>query len=225
MAAETTATAHMEPAVTSSPQLPGWTQLICAAATAALLTLPATAHCAESIVTERAEGAPMTIPLSGGVVVNSTSRLRRQHIRIVDQSAPAALSAATGADVVYQARGDYEYVLNWTVQAKEPIAAVEIRTLVYDVFGRYLSTLVAVEVGDFATTASGMTRWRIPLESEAKSAHTSVSFVWRARTAAGAVYGPSAATIAAAVRQLGITAAETQQIERSDQLRLAAAGR
>lgn len=187
------------------------------ALTALLLTLPATAQQGE-LTAQRAEGLGMKVSLSSAIALNDKSTVRRQRILLTDPAAPAKLSTAHGADVIYgtaRSSAGYEYIMDWAIEAKQPIVAFEMRTAVFDVFGKLLTTLTASEVADVpaGSTFSKTSTWRILREVEAATAHTSVSFLARARTADGKVYALPMAQLVATLRREGLIAtdAELQQ--------------
>lgn len=144
----------------------------------------------------------MQVALGGGVVLNSGSKLKRSSAWVVDPLSPLRLTKAE-MNVGYisgRVSGDYQYRVSFMGKTTAQVVAMEIRTIVHDVFGRYLTTLQATEVGHFQPEIFYEPTWRIGRETEAKTAFTSISYVARARTEDGKVYAPNQQALLAAIR-------------------------
>jgi hypothetical protein len=153
----------------------------------------------------KVDAGSMRIPFSQLDALNPDSKLSRQSFVLTDASAPVLLTSEAGIQVLHFEAGpprDYRYLLRWSVSAKEPIRALEIRALVYDVFGDHLVTLSLLEVADFGSSRFGDANWRIYRDHEIRGASCSIAFVWQARTAAGRLYKADPLKIAAATRGL-----------------------
>lgn len=178
-----------------------------------LATASALAQAAGELVVERKDGASMKVPLAAGIAVNSSSNLKRSSFRVVDPAGPVQLVNVEGVDVAFtqnRTLGEFHYTLTYTIEPKEPVVAIELRSLVFDVFGRHMITLQATEVADFGAPSGDTARWRIYSEADAKVAHQSITYVSRVRTAAGRVYTPNSAALIAAIRRAGVQINEGQ---------------
>lgn len=183
--------------------------IVCAALTAGAWIAPYRAEqqpassppaSSDPVVVTRADGGAMSIPLGMGINVNKDSKsLRREWISISDARMPAALVQTPGVTVVYEAEkysGHFEYAANFDVEAKEPLAAIEVRFVCFDVWGGHVKTLSVAEVTDIPKADSGSSapfrytkgaRWRIFSDNDAVYHYASIAYVARVRTQSGRI--------------------------------------
>ncbi len=130
------------------------------------------------------DGGSVVTRLGFGIKVNENSSLRRALVVINDPGSPVQLDS-TGIRTSYS---DRRYVFRPTgnVKAKEAISALEIRYLLFDMFGKHMKTLSITEVADIDSgkeiPISGFGSWRAR-ETEVSRLLTIVSFVGNVRTA------------------------------------------
>lgn len=91
----------------------------------------------------------------------------------------------------------------YELEIREPITAIEIHFLVFDIWGECVPALSAVEVSDMPSGRIQMDhRWIV--SSTQGVMQTSVVYVAKARTANGVVYVADKAALTKAVRQLSL---------------------
>ncbi len=142
----------------------------------------------------RASGGSIRTPLGYGIVMNEASTLEREWIVINIPEVPATLHDPTGVKTVYKtgdtySRGEYRYEAKFAFTAKEALVAVEIRFLVFDVWGKQSRLLSATYVEDIEKGAkvSRTGKWSLYSENEAEEHYASIGYVARARTKSGEI--------------------------------------
>jgi hypothetical protein len=150
---------------------------------------------ASNISIERYDGKSVITDLGYGFSLNKESSLRREWFVVRDELSPVSLYGSAGVNVSFKsgdkyASGQYQYVVDYALEAKEPISAYEVRIHVLDAFGKIIRTLSATELVDFSQQQmrSHTGVWHIWSESEAAEAFASVAYVAQVRTASGRVY-------------------------------------
>jgi hypothetical protein len=154
-----------------------------------LIMFLGSAASAQTIKVTTADGGSIVTELGYGIKVNKNSTLRRAWVVLNDPSCPVQLINA-GINTQYGER-QYNYVPTGSAKASDAISALEIRYLLYDVFGNHMKTLSATEVTDAATNAEISLkdggRWRA-WENEISELLTVVAFVAQVRTVDGKVW-------------------------------------
>jgi len=163
------------------------------AVAAASHSLRAQEEVTPAVVVTRASGGSIRTPLGLGIVLDKDSSLVREWIAIHQAALPVRLLNTPGITTTYEnggqySRGAYEYSAKFSIEVNEPVTAVEIRFLTFDVWGGHSRTLTMTEVRDFAkgTTALQGT-WSLYSENEASEFYASIAYVARVRTADGRV--------------------------------------
>jgi hypothetical protein len=146
----------------------------------------------KDVTVTRAAGGSIQTKLSANIVVNKESTLTREWLALHDASMPAELVGTPGVTTVYvpdRVRGEYQYQAAAPVQAKEDLSAVEIRFLVFDVWGQHVRTLLAEEVADIpaGSTKDLSPEWRLFSENECSKHYASIGYISRVRTKDGRV--------------------------------------
>jgi len=156
---------------------------------AALFAFTSGAAFAQPLRTVTTDGCSVVTELGYGIKINKNSSLRRTLVVINDPNCPVQLDAA-GINTEYSDRS-YSYRPTGTAKATENLSAIEIRYLLFDMFGNHIKTLSGTEVADVASGASIQLKeigsWRA-WEIEVSKLLTIVSFVGNARTANGRVW-------------------------------------
>jgi hypothetical protein len=169
----------------------------------AVLCLSASLACAQtspspasatksSIQIERFEGSPVKPTLS---------TLKREWFVINDHAGPVKIIDIDGIKVE-QSKSQYEYKLVLGIEAVQAITALEIRSLVVDVFGKPLRMLSATEVGDLHGKGTHFETWSVWPQSDAHMAYASVTYIAQVRTAAGQVYEIDKAAVLEQIRTI-----------------------
>jgi hypothetical protein len=107
---------------------------------------------------------------------------------------PVGLCGCTGVVTAYEpetdySTGEYYYSASYAVKALEAIRAVEVRFLLFNVWGRHVSTLTATEIADLNAGATKhiQSKWHLYDENEASEHYASIAYLATARTASGRV--------------------------------------
>lgn len=156
--------------------------------------------------TTAVDGGSIVVELGYGIKLNERSSLHRKAYVINDSLAPLTLSDFT-LSIGYK---DRSYVVRTagTASVNDNVSALEIRILLFDVFGEHLKTLSATSIADRRTGTSILTGnedWSWFLSStEAQDAMTSVAFVARARQASGGIWNFDEAAIIGELKKLSI---------------------
>ena len=107
----------------------------------ALLVLPASGFGQQGdlVSVSRASGGSVQTDLGYGIKINKESSLMREWITVHDQVLPVDLVGTVGVRTIYdsESRG-YRYRALFSLQASEPLAAVEVRFLVFDIWGEHV---------------------------------------------------------------------------------------
>ncbi len=112
-------------------------------------TLPAAA---QEIKVKTREGGSVVTYLESGSRLNDTSSLKRTWIVLNDTSSPAKISDA-GLNTKHQ-DGNFLFEPSGWVNPSEPVSAVNVRFVLYDMFGNHMETLSGTIVEDFGPETS-----------------------------------------------------------------------
>jgi hypothetical protein len=104
-----------------------------------------------------AEGGSVVTDLGYGVQVNKGSSLQRRFVTINDPSAPVALQNV-GIRTTF-ASDRYDFQASGALLPSEPIQAVEIRIVLFDMFGGRMKTLSATHVADLSAQSAVIESW------------------------------------------------------------------
>ncbi len=138
----------------------------------------------------RASGGSIRTVLSPSIVLNEKSSLQREWIAIRHGTFPVKLKGTPGVKTIYESGGgyggDYKYQASYEIEASEPISAIEVRFLTFDVWGERGKSLVHTEVQDFSAGVHKLeASWNLYSENEASEFYASLAYVARVRTRSG----------------------------------------
>ena len=161
----------------------------------------------EQLVT-RQTGGSMVVPLSSTIKLNDGSSLQRERIGLRHAGFPAAVVGAPAITCTYESgdrysRSGYKYKGAIEVLTSEPLAAIEVRVLLFDVFGEHEETLTATAVRDIpqgSTTFSDW-GWNEYSENDCSAQHASLTYVARVRTKDGRVLSADPKPVIAEARR------------------------
>lgn len=159
-----------------------------------VLVVLASASTWADVSTTKADGGSVTTVLSSGIAVNENSTLRREWVTVHDSRLPVDIVGTPGVRTVYErggryTRGDYEYEAEYTISVAQPIAAVEVNFILFDVWGIRTKTLSATDVEDFAAGEHSLdASWRVFSENEVSEYYASVGYVAAVRTKSGVIF-------------------------------------
>jgi hypothetical protein len=135
------------------------------------------------------DGGSVVTELGYGIKVNAQSSLMRSWVVLNDLECPIQLGRS-GIKTIYGDR-EYNYIPEVSISTKEKVAALDIRFLLYDVFGDHIKTITCTQVADIQTGATielkNIGSWRA-LENEISGLLTVVCFVAQVRTSTGIVW-------------------------------------
>ncbi len=117
----------------------------------------------------RSSGGSVQTDLGHEIKVNKESSLMREWITVHDQVLPVDLVGTVGVRTIYDSESSgYRYRALFSLQASEPLAAVEVRFLVFDIWGEHVRTLSMTEIADIGAGEKKLEGvWRILSENEA----------------------------------------------------------
>lgn len=149
--------------------------------------------------TSKTDGGLVQTSLGHNVVLNEESTLHREWVAVHDDEMPVDLEGTPGVVTVYQSgryRGDYRYKAAYTISVKEPVVAVEVRFILFDIWGERTRVLSATEVRDFGEGAHVLEdTWSLYSANEAAEHYASIGYVATVRTRKGEVYRADTANV------------------------------
>lgn len=156
-----------------------------------------------TITFTRGSGGSIRTNLIGQISLNQDSSLEREWITAHDASLAADLAGTVGISTAWTppenqfGRGEYKYKAAVPVRVSEALSAIEVRFLLFDVWGDHIRTLTMTDVLD---TPAGEQKlfnptWNLYSENEASEFYASISYIARVRTQAGRVVETDAAPI------------------------------
>lgn len=166
----------------------------------------------------RGPGGPVRTELGYGIVLNRASTLQREWITATDSSMPARLDGVVGVRTVYApggqyTSGSYQYSAKFDLVATDSITAVEVRFLVFDVWGELIRSLSSTDVTDIAPGRTTIdAKWNLFSENEASEYYASIAYVARARVRSGRVYEADRDAVVAEARKFS-TQFTTEDLE------------
>lgn len=123
--------------------------------------------------------------------INEKSSLRRSWIVLNDASSPVKMAKA-GITIRYNTSDGFIYVQVGAIDVNQKVVAIEIRHVLFDVFGNHMITLSSVEIEDRPAANSVELPdffWRTS-EKDASQYLTDVVFIAQVRTADGKIWRP-----------------------------------
>jgi hypothetical protein len=153
------------------------------------------------------DGGGVAVRTASGLL-NQDSSLKRRFFVVADTNSPAGIEHA-GIYSRLDEKEKVDYFLPFgTVSPKQAISAVEVRFVLFDVWGERIRTLSSTRLVDSSTHVDlrGTNKW-MALESEVGQLVTVVSFVARIRTADGDVWTFDPNRVASRIEGLGLNVA------------------
>jgi hypothetical protein len=137
--------------------------------------------------TQAGQGKLMSFGVGYGILVNEGSSLVREWVLVNDERLPVALSEFSGAEI-HLADRNWRYQIDYKIDVTEPIAAIEVRFIPFDVWGEKGTTLSMTEIKDYTSGSYSMDGvWRISSENEATEHFAMVAYIAQVKLASGAV--------------------------------------
>jgi hypothetical protein len=147
------------------------------------------ALCAFSADAETVSGAgmPMKFGVGYGIMINEDSSLSREWVVVNDEKLPVKISQFKGANILLDDR-TWTYKIFYKIEVAEPISAIEVRFIPFDVWGEKGRTLSSTQVRDYASESYDQEgTWRILSENEATEHFAMVAYVTQVKLSSGAV--------------------------------------
>ena len=159
---------------------------------ALMASIAATVSASAETTHTTADGGLVQTNLGYGIVVNDDSTLRREWVAVHDSNMPVAFVETPGVTTIFERDdygGDYWYSARYKLEVKQPLVAVSVNFILFDVWGERTKVLDAtdiedMEVGFFPKDA----KWRAYSENEISEYYASVAYVARARGVDGQIY-------------------------------------
>lgn len=137
-----------------------------------------------------------------GIKVNEGSSLTRESILFNDPSSPVDLKTHS-TEITFKDRG-FRFSGRTELNVQQPIVAIQVRTILYDVFGRHMKNLANTEPKDFSPGAASISgEWRAT-EHDITGMLTTVTYVARVRLADGTQWVFDAANLQLALSGLNL---------------------
>ena len=149
------------------------------------------------VTTTKADGGSVAIDRS----VNENSTLRREWITVHDDRLPVDIVGTPGVTTKSYGGGP-EYEAEYTISVAEPVVAVEVRFILFDVWKVRTKTLSATHVEDFGEGEHDLEEaWRVFPKRDVYKHYASIAYVAAVRTKAGAIVTADTAAIADIARE------------------------
>ncbi len=147
-----------------------------------------------SIEVTTVNGGDIKVELGYGIVLNDSSSINREWRAIHDSSIPVRLIGTPGVDAIYQSKTSYSsssymYKSTFSITPTEPLVAIEMRFLLFDIWGNHTENLSATEILDMEAGKQYdfEGQWKIYSENEASEYYSSISYISQVRTKTGKV--------------------------------------
>ncbi len=154
---------------------------LCVAVIAFVAAIAGPVYAGDYNISRQPDG-PFSFKISG-VDINEGSSMQRESVLFNEASCPVQIVSHTSS-FIYKDRG-FRISGKTELIAQQPITAIQVRTALYDVFGKHMQNLANTEPKDFSTgpaTISG--EWRAR-DNDAAELLTTVTYVARVRLADG----------------------------------------
>lgn len=164
----------------------------------------------------RTSGGSVQTKLSDQIVLNKGSALQREWIAVNNGSLPVQLVQTPGVTTIYEregrySSGGYEYKVDFNILVAEPITAIEVRFLTFNIWGERERVLSLTEILDFGVGTHKLTgSWSLYSENEASEFYASIAYVARVRTASGKIVTADLDPILAEARKFNAKFSEAE---------------
>jgi hypothetical protein len=151
------------------------------------------------------DGGSVVVRTANGLM-NQTSSLKRRWFAIDDSSSPVRLNR-TGVFTHFDEKQQVPFFVTiGTASPKQAISAIEVRYLLFDVWGEHLRTLSLTRLTDSSTNVDLREAGWPAFDSEAVKLVTVVAFVARVRTAESQVWTYDPERMLLQIQSLGLRA-------------------
>lgn len=157
---------------------------------ACLFSVPVASAQESGATVARGPGGSIQTELGYGIVLNKDSTLEREWIVINDAALPVQFAGnAVGLTTVYSSNDRaYRYMADFNVLVAEPISALEIRFIAFDIWGNHVRNYVITAIADLEPGQREISAtWRALSENEVAEFYASIAYISRVRTSSGQV--------------------------------------
>lgn len=148
------------------------------------------------------DGFPIDINLSGAGTLHPSSTLQRRSLTINDASCPVQVDRGTVFISYDSRRTRLELSSNILIEPKDQVTAIEVKYLVYGVFGDHIMTLKGSKVTDLPKETNMSSEYGYLSDSKIAETYMTIAYVSRVRLASGKVWKADEKAIAAEVRKV-----------------------
>lgn len=153
----------------------------------------ANALAAESVT--RASGGSVQTKDEDFVFTNRGSSLEREWITVHDDSIPADIPGTIGVRTIYDSDDSApQYRAEYSIESKEELSAVEVRFLLFDIWGEPTRNLSTTDVMDVSAWVTFDATWRASW-NEVRDHYASIAYIARVRTKSGRVIEANIKTV------------------------------
>ena len=141
------------------------------------------------VTTTKADGGSVAI----GGYINQNSTLRREWIAVHDDRLPVDIVGTPGVTTTSKELGSrcsaWVYRAEYTISVAEPVVAVKVKFILFDLWGISTKTLWKTDVEDFGEGEHNLNAtWCMFPTSDAYEHYASIAYVSAVRTKAGAIF-------------------------------------
>jgi hypothetical protein len=139
-----------------------------------------------SAETIKLDGGPMAFDIGYGIIVNEGSSLAREAVIVRDARLPAFLKTYSATTPLSDR--NYVHKIEYELTIKEPVSAIEVRFIPFDVWGDQNRPLSSTTVEDIATgdwSSAGF--WTIYSEADASTHYAMLGYVAQVKLASGEI--------------------------------------
>lgn len=151
--------------------------------------------------TIRGKGTQMNLDAGYGVKINQKSSLDREWIVVNDPSMPISMAEITPRTAI--ADRNWIYEISYQLEIEEPISAIEVRFIPFNIWGKKQRTLTATTIADISAKETRMTdRWRILSDAEAKEHYALVGYVAKIKLKSGEILEADEGAVVSVAQEL-----------------------
>lgn len=157
---------------------------------------------AAETVTRAPGGLAQTKSKDGVVWINGNTSLVREWVTVHDDSIPATILNTVGVRTSMNSKYNPEYRAVYNIEATQDLSAIEIRFLLFDIWGKPTGNLSATYVEDFPSQHTKILKGNWYASGHAAKEHyASIAYIARVRTKNGRVIEANTKTVLAEARK------------------------
>ena len=135
--------------------------------------------------TIRLEGSSLAFDIGYGIIINEGSSLQREALIVQDSRLPARIVDFEVKTVIEDR--NWEYKIEYSVELENPVTAIELRFIPFDIWGDQDTPLSATKIEDISEGPwSSVGSWRLS-ESDAVHHYAMIGYVAQVKLANGQI--------------------------------------